>query len=257
MEKSNPIIVIPSRLSATRLPNKPLLLINNLPMIVQVVNRALESKIHNILVASADSQINEVIKQYFKDNSRVDVVLTDPTLSSGTDRIKQALDIYDKNKQFNMVINVQGDLPTISQNAISQCYELLQKDYVDIATLVAEIEKKEDNHNSNIVKAVLSFSESKDIAKALYFSRSYVPYNAITTYHHIGIYGYRRNILDKFTSLAPSNLEIVEKLEQLRALENNINIYAKITTDIPFGVDVYEDLAKAELILKNIHINSL
>jgi len=251
MSKINPIIVIPSRLGATRLPNKPLRLINGLPMIVQVINRCLKSKINQILVAVAEQEIIDVIAHHYPNNPRVNAVLTSPLLNTGSDRIHQALLAFDKEKKYNYVINVQGDLPTISCDAIDDCLNLLTKDNVDISTLVAPIHEQSDVINPNIVKAVLSFNDSQDYGKAIYFSRCQVPSGAKTYYHHIGIYGYKRDILEKFTSLNQGYVEKLEKLEQLRALENNISIYAKISKEIPLGVDVEEDLKKAEIILNS------
>ena len=252
MSKINPIIVIPSRLGATRLPNKPLRLINGLPMIVQVINRCLKSKINQILVAVAEQEIIDAIEIHFKENPRVKAVLTSPLLNTGSDRINQALLSFDKDKTYNYVINVQGDLPTISASAIDDCLSLLIKDNVDISTLVAPMQEQKDVINPNIVKAVLSFKNNNDTeAQAIYFSRSPVPSGATTYYHHIGIYGYKRDILEKFTSLNQGYIEKLEKLEQLRALENNISIYAKISNEIPLGVDVEEDLKKAEIILNS------
>ena len=243
MKNTKPIIVIPSRLSATRLPNKPLLLINGLPMIVQVVKRALEADLGKVVVASADIEINNTIQEYFK--NEVEAIITDATLPSGSDRINQALSKI-KDDSYTHIINLQGDLPTVESKCIVKCMEILQTNKYDISTIGAIINNEQDKENSNVVKAVVSFNEDDNIGKALYFTRSKAPWGEGDLYHHIGIYGYKIEALKKFTSLKVSSLEKREKLEQLRALENNMSIGFAIVDTIPIGVDTKEDLIKAD-----------
>lgn len=246
MSQFNPIIIIPSRLGSTRLPNKPMLDIAGLPMIVQVVKRAQEADIAPILVAAAEKEILDCVKDY-----DIEGVLTDPNLASGSDRIYQALKVFDKEDKYNIVLNVQGDLPTIEKSCIVDCYDILKNYDFDISTLVAKITNEEEKNNPNVVKAILTFNNySNNIGKALYFTRSCAPYGEGDLYHHIGIYGYKRASLEKFTSLRPSTLELREKLEQLRALENNMIIGAKISNTIPLGVDTKEDLLLANELLE-------
>ncbi len=241
----NPIIVIPARKASTRLPNKPLRHINGIPMIIHVLKKAQEADVADVLVAVDSKDIYECIKDY-KGNA----ILTDRNLPSGTDRIKQALDIYDKCNNYDLVINVQGDLPTITKSSIVAVLSLLTNaEYkFDITTLVNEISLTDECVNINNVKAVISW-HTKDIGKALYFSRYPIPYGSSIKYHHIGIYGYHRNILNKFVNLPVSALENHEKLEQLRALENDIKIGVTLVNEDHVGVDTEEDLIKVSKFL--------
>ncbi|MDR0484973.1 MAG: 3-deoxy-manno-octulosonate cytidylyltransferase [Alphaproteobacteria bacterium] len=247
MKKINPIIVIPTRLAATRLPNKPLRLINNLPMIIHVVNRAIEADIAEILVAAGDQEILDTLKSY-----NIKGILTDPNLPSGTDRINEALNKYDPQESYNIVINLQGDLPTIDKQSIQACLDILQNSNYDISTIGVKLnETDEDMNNPNVVKAIANFNEEK-IAKALDFKRNVNSAEAKNCYHHIGIYGYRRESLKKFTSLKPTEREITNKLEQLRALDNGMSIGFKQCNIVPIGVDTIEDLEKASTYLKSL-----
>lgn len=247
MKKINPIIVIPSRLAATRLPNKPLRLINDLPMIMQVVKRAQEADIAEIIVACGDREIIDILNYY-----GVEGILTDPELPSGSDRINQALNSYDPYGNYNIVINLQGDLPTIDKECIQDCLDILVKTDYDISTIGVKIpEDDQDIKNPNVVKAIIDFG-NKEIGKAITFKREVNQVEAKDCYHHIGIYGYRRDILKKFTSLPPSNNEISNKLEQLRALDNGMSIGFKACNTVPIGVDTEEDLEKASKYLKLI-----
>ncbi|MCL2566970.1 MAG: 3-deoxy-manno-octulosonate cytidylyltransferase [Alphaproteobacteria bacterium] len=247
MQKINPIIVIPTRLAATRLPNKPLLLINGIPMIIHVVKRAMEADAAPVLVAAGDQEIIELLQSY-----NIEGILTDPNLPSGTDRINQALNKYDKNAKYNIVINLQGDLPTVEKDCIADCLDILINSPYDIATVgVKLLPNSEDIKNTNAVKAIVDFSAG-NIGKATAFKRSVSDVEAGNCYHHIGIYGYRRESLQKFTSLPPSQNEIANKLEQLRALDNDMSIGFKSVNTIPIGVDTASDLEKASIYLKSI-----
>ena len=240
MEKHSPIIVIPARMQATRLPGKPLADINGRPMIAHVIDRAKEADIGPVVVAAAETEIAEAAEQY-----GAKAVLTDPDLPSGSDRIKAALDSLDKERKYDVVINVQGDIPTISPLSIRAALTPLEEPSVDISTLVAEIKIQEELLNPNVVKAVLAAS-----GRALYFSRALVPTGSGPVYHHIGLYGYRRKALERFVQLQPSPLELRERLEQLRALEDGMVISASVVDDIPLGVDDRDDLERARVQLK-------
>ncbi|MEK9922490.1 MAG: 3-deoxy-manno-octulosonate cytidylyltransferase [Rhodospirillales bacterium] len=240
MEKHSPIIVIPARMQATRLPGKPLAEINGRPMIAHVIDRAKEADIGPVVVAAAENEIAEAAEQY-----GAKAVLTDPDLPSGSDRIKAALDSLDKDRNHDIVINVQGDIPTISPLSIRAALTALEEPSVDISTLVAEIKNQEELLNPNVVKAVLAAS-----GRALYFSRALVPTGSGPVYHHIGLYGYRRKALERFVQLQPSPLELRERLEQLRALEDGMVISAAVVDDIPLGVDDRDDLERARVQLK-------
>lgn len=239
-----PIIIIPSRLQATRLPNKPLALINGIPMIAQVVKRAIESNLADILVAASNQEIIDALAPY-----KIPVVLTDPSLPSGSDRIQQALNKFDRHNKYDTIINLQGDLPTITKECIAGALSVLHTGEYDLSTIGAEISHEDDKKNPNIVKVAVSFKEN-NIGKALYFSRAPIPWGQGNMYHHIGLYAYTREALTKFTKLTPSPLEKQEKLEQLRALENNMSIGFKVVKTVPIGVDTLEELQKAEKYLQ-------
>ncbi|MDR2007520.1 MAG: 3-deoxy-manno-octulosonate cytidylyltransferase [Alphaproteobacteria bacterium] len=245
MTKINPIIVIPSRLSATRLPNKPLKPINGIPMIIHVVRRALEADVAPVLVAAGDVEILELLHDY-----NVEGILTNPALPSGTDRINEALNKYDAEEKYNMVINLQGDLPTVEKDCIVDCLDILSNSEHDMSTVGVKLSADSaDIQNPNVVKAIVDFSDGA-IGKAITFKRNVNETEATDCYHHIGIYGYRRDVLKKFTSLPPSQNEITNKLEQLRALDNGMSIGFKAVNTVPIGVDTAEDLTKAADYLK-------
>lgn len=227
-------------MQATRLPGKPLADINGRPMIAHVIDRAKEADIGPVVVAAAETEIAEAAEQY-----GAKAVLTDPDLPSGSDRIKAALDSLDKERKYDVVINVQGDIPTISPLSIRAALTPLEEPSVDISTLVAEIKIQEELLNPNVVKAVLAAS-----GRALYFSRALIPTGSGPVYHHIGLYGYRRKALERFVQLQPSPLELRERLEQLRALEDGMVISAAVVDDIPLGVDDRDDLERARVQLK-------
>lgn len=234
-------IIIPARLASTRLPNKPLLDINGKTMISRVYEKALQTGIENVFVACDSDEIAKEVESF---SGRY--VLTDSNLPSGTDRIYSATQKI--GQEFDYIVNLQGDLPNVDPAIINEAVEILQNQDCDIATLASVIKDQEEVEDVNIVKIAIAFKESK-IGRALYFSRSPIPYNRdkITQdigqyYHHIGIYAYRRQALEKFVNLEPSNLEKLESLEQLRALESDMSIYVKITESNPLSVDTQSDL---------------
>jgi 3-deoxy-manno-octulosonate cytidylyltransferase (CMP-KDO synthetase) len=208
------------------------------PMIVQVYRRATESGIGPAAVACADQDIADAITA-----AGGLAVLTDPALPSGSDRIAAALTALDPTGQHNVVINLQGDLPSIDPTYLAAVLAPLADPAVDIATLVAPISTPEEAAAPSVVKCVCAFPPGATVAPALYFSRNPVPSGDGPLYHHIGIYAYRRAALQKFVALPPSPLEQREKLEQLRALEAGMRIAAALVPAAPFGVDTPEDLA--------------
>ena len=240
----NPLVVIPARLGSTRLPDKPLADIHGEPMIVHVWRRAMEAEIGPVLVACGEAPIVEAIARV---GGRA--VLTRPDHPSGSDRIYEAVARLDPEGDFDAVINVQGDLPTIDPEAIRAALAALADPDVDIATLAATILDPADAENPNIVKAVTAIDPATGIGRALYFSRAAVPAGEGPLYHHIGLYAYRRAALDRFVGLPPGRLERRERLEQLRALEAGMHIAVALVDDVPLGVDTAEDLERARQLL--------
>ncbi|MGO4573138.1 3-deoxy-manno-octulosonate cytidylyltransferase [Microvirga sp. 2TAF3] len=236
---SDPLVLIPARLAATRLPNKPLADIAGDPMIVHVWRRAVEAGIGPVAIATDSEAIAEaVIRAGGK------AVMTRADHASGSDRIFEAVEKLDPEGRYDVVVNVQGDLPTIDPAAIAASVAPLADVSVDIATLVAAIERDEERTNPNVVKMVGS-EVSPGRFRALYFTRATAPYGEGPLYHHIGLYAYRRKALQRFVGLAPSPLETREKLEQLRAIEAGMRIDAVVVDDVPLGVDTPHDLERA------------
>ncbi len=239
-----PLIVIPARMASTRLPGKPLADIAGQPMIVQVWRRCIEANLGPVLVAAAEPEIADAVTAVGGL-----VQLTDPALPSGSDRIWQAVQRFDPHGEYDVIINVQGDLPTLDPALMTAALLPLNEAAVDIATLVAEIVDPEERANPNVVKAMVAFSDNSRVSRALTFSRATVPWGDGPLYHHIGLYAYRRAALQHFVSLPPSPLERREKLEQLRALEAGMRIDAVLVDTTPLGVDTAADLEKARFIL--------
>ena len=240
---SDPIVLIPSRLAATRLPNKPLADIGGEPMIVHVWRRAVEAGIGPVAVATDSSDIAEAV---VRAGGRAVMTRTDH--ASGSDRIFEALEKLDPEGRHDVVVNVQGDLPTIDPAAVAASVSPLLDPSVHIATLVAVIGREEEKTNPAVVKMVGS-PVSPGRFRALYFTRATAPYGDGPLYHHIGLYAYRRRALERFVGLSPSALERREKLEQLRALEAGMRIDAIVVDDVPLGVDTPHDLERARAII--------
>jgi 3-deoxy-D-manno-octulosonate cytidylyltransferase len=240
---SDPLVLIPARLAATRLPNKPLAEIAGEPMIVHVWRRAVEAGIGPVAVATDSPDIAEAVARA---GGRAVMTRTDHV--SGSDRIFEAVEKLDPEGRHDVVVNVQGDLPTIDPAAIAASIVPLSDPAVDIATLVAVIARDEEKTNPNVVKMVGSPISSSRL-RALYFTRATAPYGDGPLYHHIGLYAYRRKALQRFVGLAPSPLEMREKLEQLRALEAGMRIDAVVVDDVPLGVDTPHDLDRAREII--------
>ncbi|PKA39974.1 3-deoxy-manno-octulosonate cytidylyltransferase [Rhizobium sullae] len=241
------LILIPARMASTRLPGKPLADICGLPMIVQVALRAQDAKAGRIVVAVDHQDTFSTVTA-----AGFEAVMTRQDHQSGSDRIYEALLKSDPEGKAEIVINVQGDLPTIEPETIRASLRPLENPYTDIATLTVEIEDEDEKLNPNVVKVVGSpLSETR--LKALYFTRTTAPNGKGPLYHHIGLYAYRRAALEKFVSLPPSTLEKRESLEQLRALEAGMRIDVEIVKSIPLGVDTPADLEKARrLLFRNI-----
>lgn len=235
----NPIIVIPARLAATRLPNKPLADIGGLPMIVRVQRQAQAAKAARVVVAAGDAEIVEAVIA-----AGGEAVLTDPALPSGSDRIMAALFAVDPQGRHDVVVNLQGDMPFVAPAVLAACIDALKTSPADIATVVAPEASPADRANPDVVKAVLALADGARLGKALYFTRSTL-YGDAPIWRHIGIYGYRRAALAAFTAAPPSPLEQREKLEQLRALELGLSIYAAVIDEAPISVDTPADLAAA------------
>ncbi len=237
----NTVIIIPARLGAKRFPNKPLVKINNIPMIIHVLNRAKESKIGGVYVATPDDTIFKIVKE-----NGGNAILTKAEHLTGSDRIYEA---YKKIKEFkkdvHLIINLQGDMPNIKPSAISKLAELMSNNNCEIGTMASQITDKSYLTNPNIVKVCIdkilvdnSFLEAKD------FFRVKNNLNNEKIYHHIGIYAFTNIALTKYVKLARSKLEIDRNLEQMRALDNNMRIKVGLSESTPLGVDTEEDLAK-------------
>ena len=235
--QKNTAIIIPARLAATRLPNKPLIMINGKPMIHHVWERACESNLGKVVVATDSKEIQKVIE----DNGGT-ACLTLMDHQSGTDRIYEALQKCDTENKIEYVINLQGDLPNIDTPSLSKVLQLLENKKVNIGTLVVRINDETDLHKSQIVKALCMFQKNEISTKALDFQRLPKDVSVNDLYHHIGIYSYTRESLSQFVKLDQTKRERDEKLEQLRALENNMHIEAGLIDFLPLGVDTPEDL---------------
>lgn len=239
------IVLIPARMASTRLPGKPLADIAGRPMIVHVAERAREAALGRVVVATDADEVARAVRAH-----GFEAVMTREDHQSGSDRIHEALQALDPDGTVDIVVNVQGDLPTIDPATIRAVFAPLKDNAVDIATLGVEIVREEERANPNVVKIVGS-PLSPTRLRALYFTRATAPWGDGPLYHHIGLYAYRRAALERFVSLQPSVLERREKLEQLRALEAGMRIDVEIVQSVPLGVDTPEDLERARAILSN------
>jgi 3-deoxy-manno-octulosonate cytidylyltransferase (CMP-KDO synthetase) len=243
MTETRNLVLIPARMAASRLPGKPLLDIGGLPMIVHVLRRAEAAKIGRVAVATDTPEIATAVTSHGGE-----AVMTRADHPSGSDRIYEALSKLDPGREAKIVINLQGDFPTIYPDNIRSVLAPLADPAVDIATLAAQIHTEEESTNPNVVKAVGSQVGERRL-RALYFTRATAPWGDGPRYHHIGLYAYRRAALERFVSLPPSPLERQEKLEQLRALEAGMRIDITIVDTVPRGVDTPADLETARQIL--------
>jgi 3-deoxy-manno-octulosonate cytidylyltransferase (CMP-KDO synthetase) len=238
------LIVIPARYGSTRFPGKPLVKINNKPMIIHVYERACSSKFaKKVLIATDDERILDTAKRF-----NAEAVLTSDNISSGTDRVYEVAKGYD----YNIVVNVQGDEPFINPEVIDNAVvELKNDNSAHITTPVKKIDDLNDIDNPNVVKVVFNKENF-----AIYFSRSRIPYNrdkneACEYYKHIGLYCYRKSALEKFVNLSISRLEKIEKLEQLRAIEANMKIKIFLTDYNSIGIDTPADLEHLKALIKD------
>ncbi len=242
----NPIILIPARMAATRLPDKPLADIGGLPMIVRVLRQAEAAGVGPVAVAAGDPEIVAAVRA-----AGGLAVLTDPQLPSGSDRIQAALDALDPRGEHDAVINLQGDMPFVPGAIIADCARLLeQQPSCDVATVVAAEASPADRSNPDVVKAVLALDPGATSGRALYFTRSTL-YGDAAIWRHVGIYGYRREALARFIAAPPSPLERREKLEQLRGLEMGLSYWAAVADDAPISVDNPADLEAARIHAKD------
>jgi 3-deoxy-manno-octulosonate cytidylyltransferase (CMP-KDO synthetase) len=240
---ANPLVLIPSRLASTRLPNKPLADICGKPMIVQVLDRVREADIGLVVVATDDPGIRAAVEA-----AGGRAVMTRADHPSGSDRIFEALQLIDPEGRHDLILNVQGDLPSVSPPTLRAVMAPMADPSVDIATPVAEIRHEGERTNPAVVKMIGS-PIGPGRWRALYFSRATAPWGEGPLFHHIGLYAYRRSALERFVALPPSSLELREKLEQLRAIEAGMRIDAVEVAEVPLGVDTAEDLARAREIL--------
>jgi 3-deoxy-manno-octulosonate cytidylyltransferase (CMP-KDO synthetase) len=244
MPVSSPLIVIPARLASTRLPGKPLADIHGAPMIIHVWRRAVAAGAGPVVVACAEREIAEIVER-----AGGQAILTRPDHPSGSDRVREAAMQLDPDCRHEIIVNLQGDLPTLDPASVEAVLAPLADAAVEIATLAAPMREAWERESAAAVKVAAGFRPGMRIARALYFSRNLIPSGAGTHYHHIGIYAYRRDALDRFVAMPPSPLEEREKLEQLRALEAGMRIDVALVDTVPLGVDTPDDLARARALL--------
>jgi 3-deoxy-manno-octulosonate cytidylyltransferase (CMP-KDO synthetase) len=240
---ANPVVLIPARMASTRLPGKPLADIRGEPMIVHVWRRAIEAEVGPVVVATDDRRVAAAVEA-----AGGRAVMTRADHQSGSDRIFEALSAADPEGACDVVVNVQGDLPTIEPAAVKACLAPLADAEVDIATLATPITRAEERDDPNVVKAVGARIAPRRL-RALYFTRARAPWGEGALLHHIGLYAYRRGALARFVALPPSPLERRERLEQLRALEAGMRIDIAVIDTPPLGVDTAEDLERARAML--------
>ena len=233
------LVVIPARMASTRLPGKPLADIRGRPMIVRVWQRAVAANAGHVIVATDSEEIVKVVTA-----AGGEAVMTRADHASGSDRVHEAVTKVDPAHDASIIVNLQGDLPTLDPQLVGQCVAPLATAETAIATLAAIISEAEERTNPNVVK-VVGTPIAENRLRALYFTRAMAPSGDGPLYHHIGIYAYRRDSLERFVSLPPSPLEKREKLEQLRALEAQMRIDVTIVDTVPLGVDTPADLERA------------
>ncbi|AGJ01979.1 3-deoxy-manno-octulosonate cytidylyltransferase [Rickettsia prowazekii] len=234
MKNQDVAIIIPSRLNSTRLIQKPLQLIGSITLIERVFQQVNKANIHHTYVATDSEEIANVIKKISGK-----VIFTDSNIPTGTDRAYEAFKLIPNNHNIHYIINVQGDIPFIEHRSILKIIEYLKNSEYDIVTPVVKVDRESIEDSSNVTVAV------DYTGKALYFSRSPIPHGAEEFLYHLGIYGFRKNALEKFVSLKQTFLEKTERLEQLRILENGMTIGTCLVENVPISVDTEEDLKKA------------
>jgi 3-deoxy-manno-octulosonate cytidylyltransferase (CMP-KDO synthetase) len=238
------LVVIPARMQSTRLPDKPLADIAGQPMIVHALRRATEAGIGRVVVATDDARIAAAVRK-----AGGEAVMTRADHTSGSDRVFEATTLVDPNATYDIILNVQGDLPGMHPDLPRRCLAPLIDQGPDIATIGAEIVHDADRTNPNSVKIVAASTGVPGRLRALYFTRATAPYGPGPLYHHFGMYAYRRAALERFVSLKPSTLEVREQLEQLRALEDGMRIDVTLVDTVPVEVNTPQDLELARQIL--------
>lgn len=236
------IVLVPARMAASRLPGKPMADIAGEPMIVHVWRRAVEAGIGRVVVATDEPAIAAAIRA-----AGGEAAMTRDDHANGTARIHEALQQVGGDAEI--VVNVQGDIPTVAPESVRAALRPLADPAVDIATIACEIVREEEKTNPNVVK-VVGTPAGERLLRALYFTRATAPTGPGPLYHHIGLYAYRRAALERYVALPPSPLEQRERLEQLRALENGMRIDVAIVDAVPLGVDTPADLERARQLLK-------
>ena len=243
--QENTAIIIPARLQSSRLPNKPLLEIHGKPMIQHVWERAVLSQLGEVLVATDSVDIKNLVE-----GLGGNACMTSAKHTSGTDRIYEALNKFDLDQRIQFVINLQGDLPTINSEALSTVLSLIEEEGSEMGTLASVFSDKSEIKKNQVVKAFCDYKENENSTLALDFIRKNDNYDENKLYHHIGIYSFRRETLKKFVTLSQTERENNEKLEQLRALDNDIKIKVGLIDFLPLGVDTPEDLEEIKKIIK-------
>jgi len=238
------LVVIPARMQSTRLPNKALADIAGAPMIVHVWRRAVEAGTGRVVVATDAAEIAAAVRQ-----AGGEAVMTRSDHASGSDRVFEAVQLVDPSGECELILNLQGDLPTLEPRLARDCLAPLRDKGPHIATIAAEITEAAERTNPNVVKVVGTPTAVPGRLRALLFTRATAPFGEGPLYHHIGIYAYRRDALERFVSLPPSPLETRERLEQLRALEDGMRIDVTLVDTVPLGVDTPDDLARARRML--------
>lgn len=242
-ETPETLVVVPARLGASRLPGKPLADIAGEPMIVHVWRRAVEAGIGPVIVATDAEAIAAVVSA-----AGGAAVMTSPDHPNGSSRVHEAVEKHDPAGKAGIIVNLQGDLPTLEAEAVRACLAPLADPAVDMATIAARIARAEEETNPNVVK-VVGAEIAPGRMRALYFTRATAPWGEGPRYHHIGIYAFRRAALERYVALPPSPLELRERLEQLRALEAGMRIDVGIVETVPLGVDTPDDLDRARAML--------
>jgi 3-deoxy-manno-octulosonate cytidylyltransferase (CMP-KDO synthetase) len=236
----NPLIVIPARMAATRLPGKPLADIEGVPMVVRVLRQAKAAAVGPVVVAAGDAEIVQAVEA-----AGGQAVLTDSALASGSDRALAAAEALDPQADHDVIINLQGDMPFAPPSLLSACAGVLAAEPdCDIATAIAPEASPADRTDPAVVKAIVTLASGDPRGRCLYFTRS-VLYGDGPIWKHVGIYGFRRAALAQFSAAPPSPLELRERLEQLRAMELGLSIWAAVTDETPISVDTPADLEAA------------
>ncbi len=240
---TNTLVIVPARMQASRLPGKPMADIQGEPMIVHVWRRAVQADAGRVVVATDALEIVRIIEK-----AGGEAVMTRADHASGSDRVFEAVNTVDREGKAEIIVNLQGDLPTLDPWLVEACAAPLHAAGPDIATIAAEITNEAEKTASSVVKVVGTPLTSRTL-RALYFTRAAAPWGQGPLYHHIGIYAYRRAALERFVTLPPSPLEMREKLEQLRALEAGMRIDVALVDTVPLGVDTPHDLERARQML--------